>query len=206
MKSQLTIRQQARCEVVRAADRSNADAVASGGSDLYVKGHYVVEHWRNGKRFNEYHFRNDITNEGKNKLLDAMFNGATQISSWFMGLIDNAGYTALDATDTYDDINQAGNGWDEFTNYTEEGSGVNRATWASDAASGQSVTNSTVAVFDVTGTGTVKGLFLGGGLANAELKGDHDPSGTLWATALFGSGDVAVQNGDQLKVTYTVSA
>lgn len=206
MNSHLTISQQARCEVVRAADKANADAVASGGSDLKLKGRYVVEHWRDGKRFNEYHFCNGITNEGKNKLLDVMFHGVTAITTWFMGLIDNSGYTALAATDTYDDINQAGNGWDEFTNYTESASAVNRSTWAEDAASGQSITNSTVSVFDITGTGTVKGLFLGGGLANAELKSDHDPSGTLWATALFGSGDVAVQNGDQLKVTYTVSA
>lgn len=206
MRSQLTISQTATCEVVRAADKANANAAAAGDSCLDLKGRYVVEHWRDGKRFNEYHFRNDITNEGKNHLLDVVFHAQTVITAWFMGLIDNAGYTALDATDTYDDIDQAGNGWDEFTNYTEEASSVNRAAWAEDAASGQSITNSTVAVFDITGSGTVKGLFLGGGLANAELKGNHDPSGTLWATALFGSGDVAVQNGDQLKVTYTVSA
>jgi len=180
-----------------------------GGSDLQLKGKYVVQLWRGGKRINEFHFHNDITNEGKNKLLDVHFHADTAITAWFMGLIDNAGYSALAATDTYDDIDQAGNGWDEFQTYTDAGNGdsaTTRPAWPEDAASGQAITNSTVVVFDITGTATVKGLFLVGGIANANLKGDHAPGGNLWATALFGSGDVAVLNGDQLKVTYTVSA
>jgi hypothetical protein len=199
--SNLSIGQRAGCELVPAAH-----PVAS---DLQVRGRYVVEHWRNGKRINEYHFNNGITNEGKNKLLDVMFHEATQIGTWYLGLIDNAGYSALADTDTYDDIDQAGNGWDEFKNYTDAGNGdssTTRPRWQEDAASGQSITNSNVAVFDITGSGTVKGLFLVGGIANANLKGNHDAGGTMWATALFGSGDVAVQAGDQLKVSYTVSA
>ena len=52
----------------------------------------------------------------------------------------------------------------------------------------------------------MKGVFLAGGIANAQNKNDHTSGGTLWATALFTSGDVVVANGDQLKVTYTVSA
>jgi hypothetical protein len=37
------------------------------------------------------------------------------------------------------------------------------------------------------------------------MKSDHT-AGTLWSAATFTSGNVAVQNGDQLKVTYTVTA
>ena len=199
--SNLKLRQKADAALVRDTDPAS--------NDLNLKGRYVVEHWRNGKRFNEYHFQNDVTNEGKNKLLDVMFHGTAQISSWFLGLIDNAGYSALAAGDTYDDIDQAANGWDEFQNYTDAGNGdsaTTRPVWTEDAASAQSISNSSVAVFDVTGSGTVKGLFAVGGIANANLKGNHESGGTLWATALFGSGDVAVLNGDQLKVTYTVSA
>jgi hypothetical protein len=200
MNSQLNFRQNAGCELVRAADRGNVV------SDLDLKGRYVVEHWRDGKRINEYHFNNGITNEGKNTLLDVMFHGTTQVSTWYLGLIDNANYSALADDDTYDDVDQAGNGWDEFKNYTTGANATVRPTWAEDAASGQSITNSTVAVYDITGSGTVKGLFLCGGVASCSDKGDHATGGILWATALFGSGDVAVQNGDQLKVTYTVSA
>ncbi len=199
--SQLEISQRAECELVKAAMQPIPAA-----SDIKLKGRYVVEHWRGGKRINEWHFDNDIVNEGKNTLLDVMFHGSTQIGTWFMGLIDGAGYTALDAADTYVDINGAGNGWDEFTNYTMSASGVNRGTWPEDAASGQSITNSTVVTYDITGSGTVKGLFLCGGIPACETKDDNAAGGTIWATALFGSGDVAVQNSDQLKVSYTVSA
>lgn len=209
--SRLDLGHKAACELVPAAKVSAAKVPAKVGpqqakSEAKLKGRFIVEHWRDGKRINEYHIPNGITNEGKNQLLDAQFHAITAITSWWIGLIDNAGYTALAATDTCDDIDQAGNGWDEFKLHTVAANPTNRAVWAEDAASGQSITNSTVAVYDITGSGTVKGLFLVGGVANCLLKGDHDPGGTLWATALFGSGDVVVANGDQLKVTYTVSA
>ena len=61
-------------------------------------------------------------------------------------------------------------------------------------------------MFDITSAGTVKGVFLVGGVAAENTKNDHTAGGTLWATALFTSGDVVVANGDQLKVTYTISA
>ena len=68
------------------------------------------------------------------------------------------------------------------------------------------MTNASPVVFDITATETVKGLFLVGGIVAAQTKGDHAASGILWATALFTGGDVAVNNEDQLKVTYSVSA
>jgi hypothetical protein len=185
----------------------NPTGASSELSDL--GGRYIVEHWRDGERINEYHFDNGIVNEGKNFLLDVQFHALAAMATWYMGLIDNLNFSALDATDLYDDIDQAGNGWDEFALYTDAGNGdsaTTRPEWDEGAASAQSITNSSVTVFDVTGAGTVKGLFLVAG-TNANVKGDHT-AGTahkLWATALF-SGDVAVLNGDQLKVTYTVSA
>ena len=178
-------------------------------SDIQFEGKYIVAHYRNGQRINEYHFRNGVTNQGKNSVLNIMFHAATQITAWYLGLIDNSGYSALAVTDTYDDINQTANGWDEFTSYTDPAnsdSSTTRPAWDEGSASGQSITNSTVATFDITGSGTVKGLFLVGGGTASNTKGDHASDGTLWATALFSSGDVVVQNGDQLKVTYTVSA
>lgn len=177
---------------------------------LPLRGHFKVEHWRNGKRIDERQFNNGIVTEGKNFLLDVMFHGETAFGTWYLGLIDNAGYSALDATDIYDDINQAGNGWDEFDDYTDPGNSNNASTrpaWTEGAASSASITNSSTVNFDITATGTVKGIFVCGG-TNAQTKNDHT-AGTankLWATALFSGGDVAVENGDQLKVTYTVSA
>jgi len=179
------------------------------GSDLDPRGYFKIEHWRDGRLIGEYEFPNGITNEGKDQLLNAQFDAATQITTWYLGLIDNDSFTALAATDTYDEIDQSGNGWDEFTDYTDPGNGdsaTTRPVWNPDAAASQAISNGSVVVFDITASGTVKGLFLVGGGTAPENKGDHAASSTLWATALFDSGDVPVQNGDQLKATYTVTA
>lgn len=176
--------------------------------EIALRGEFTVEHYRNGKRINCYRFKNGIVNEGKNKLLNTMFNGSTQITTWYLGLIDDTGFSALADDDTYDDINQAGNGWDEFTSYTDPAnadSAVTRPVWPNNAASAQAITNGTLALFDITGAATVKGVFVVGGGTAPETKGDHAAGSTLWATALFTGGDVPVSSSDSLKVTYTVS-
>lgn len=200
--SSLNFSQGSNCELVR-AQHTNLNK-------LLATGRVKIDHYRGTERINSYEFPNGIVNEGKNYLLNAGFHNTTPYALWYCGLIDLTGYSALAADDTYDDINQAGNGWDEFTNYTDANNGdsaVTRPVWSNDAASGQSITNSTTAIFDITANGTVKGVFIVGGTGGAVNKSDHAATNNvLWATALFGSGDVAVLNGDQLKVTYTVSA
>ena len=198
--SQMKVNHNAGCSLVRA--RKSED-------QLQPRGRFVVEHFRNGVKIGQYEFPNGITNQGKNKLLDVMFHGVSAATTWWLGMIDNAGYTALAATDTYQNITQAGNQWAEFTGYNGCGnseSASTRPAWTVGAASNQASTNASPVVFDITGSGTVKGLFLVGGIANAQNKSNHDASGILWATALFGTGDVPVNASDQLKVTYTVSA
>jgi len=198
--TQMNVAQKAGCRMVRARKAED---------QLRPRGRFVVEHFRKGVKIGQYEFPNGITNEGKNKLLDVMFHAATAITTWWLGLIDNADYSALAATDTYENIDQVGNGWDEFTDYTDPANGSSSSTrpeWTEGAATGQAITNGSPVVFDITSSGTVKGLFLVGGIANAQNKGNHEAGGTLWATALFGTGDVPVNDEDQLKVTYTVSA
>jgi hypothetical protein len=198
--SQMNVNQNAGCSLVRA--RSTED-------QLKPRGRFVVEHFRNGVKIGQYEFPNGITNEGKNKLLDVMFHAVSPVTTWWLGMIDNAGYTAQAATDTYANIGQSGNQWAEFTGYTDAANGASASTrpgWAVGAASGQASTNASPVVFNITGAGTVVGLFLVGGIANAQNKSDHTAGGVLWATASFGTGNVPVNPSDQLKVTYTVSA
>lgn len=178
-------------------------------ADIAFKGRYKVEHFRSGEVVGVYEFDNGVTNEGKNAALETLFHSGTQFTAWRLGLIDNAGYTALAAADIYDNINQSGNGWDEFTSYTDAANGNSsstRPTWTPGTASSQSITNSSPVVFDITGSGTIKGLFACAG-TNAQTKGDHTAGSAhkLWGTALFNDGDKAVVSGDQLKVTYSVS-
>jgi hypothetical protein len=163
------------------------------GDKLNLRGKYRVDHFRSGRLLDTYLINNDITNEGKNLLFDVMFNDETQIasSSWYIGLISLTSYSALAATD----VMSSHGGWTEFTSYSQ----ANRVAWGPDAAASQSVTNGTPATFDMSSSGTVKGVFI----TSNNTKGGT--SGKLWSTALF-SADVPVVNGDQLKVTYTLNA
>ena len=102
-----------------------------------LSGRFNVEHWgADGKLISSQDFNNGITNLGKNFILDVMFNDQTAIlqNSWFISIIDNAGFTALDATDTP----SSHTGWTELEAYTE----ANRVAWGSGSASSQSTTNS----------------------------------------------------------------
>ena len=176
---------------------------------LNLTGKFVVEHWRDNELIGVYEILNAITIEGKNHLLDVVFRNQTESSLWYMGLIDLTGYTALDEGDTYDEIDQAGNGWDEFKTYDFAADSTKRATWIPIAAATKAISNTgTPSVFDITGAGTVKGIFLGGeptgGAAAPDTQGDNHAAGLLWSAALFSTGDVVVASSDQLKVTYTI--
>jgi len=201
MKDHIDFNQKASVELGR-----SGKAKGGVGSQFSPRGEFVVEHWRDGLLLATHTMKNGITTEGKNHAFDSTFDAQSPITVWYMGLIDLTGYTALDATDTYDDIDQAGNDWDEFKDYDYSAVSTNRGVWSPDAASAASISNSTQVVFDITASGTVKGLFICGGGAASSVQGDHAADGTLWATALFDQGDTAVVNADQLKVTYTISA
>lgn len=171
-----------------------------GGRDsLNLKGFYpAIQHFGRddkGGLFlkNIYSLENDITNEGKNEILDVMFSDATQTaaSSWFIGLISNSGYSALAAGDTM----ASHSGWTEFTGYSQS----TRVAWGPGNPASQSITNATPATFDINASGTLKGIFV---TTNSTKSGT---TGKLWATGLFAA-DVPVSNGDQMKITYTVSS
>jgi hypothetical protein len=184
VQDELKIEDKAECTVVR--NRPVADK-------LPLRGRFKVEHIRDGKVIGTYDFPNDITNEGKNTLFEIMFHDGTQIASsaWCSGLISNSGYSGLAAGDTM----ASHSGWTEATGYTQ----ANRVAWGPGAAASQSITNASPMTFDINATATIKGIFI----TNQNTKGGT--SGKLWATALFAA-DVPVSNGDQLRVTYTVSA
>lgn len=175
---------EAACSMVRKREAKN---------DFQPKGRWKVEHIRDGKVIGVYDFPNDITNEGKNHIFGVQFFDVTQIasSSWFSGLISNSGYSALAAADTM----ASHAGWTEFTGYSQ----ATRPAWGQGTPASQSITNASPITYDITSSGTIKGVFI----TSNSTKGGT--TGKLWATALFAA-DVPVSNGDQLKATYTVSA
>lgn len=152
----------------------------------------TVEHWRDGVKIADIEVLNGIVDVGVNSLLDVGFRNQIQIATWYMGLVDNSGFTAFADADTMG----SHTGWNEFTTYSEAA----RVTWSPDAATSRSISNSTTSAdFSINGSGTVKGIFI---TSDSTKSGT---TGTLWATAAFAS-TVSVVNGDVLKVTYTISA
>jgi hypothetical protein len=139
---------------------------------------------------------NGVVDVGINKLLDIMFRAITQITVWYMGLIDSSGFTGLVAGDTL----PSHAGWTENTAYTVTAGSTQRGTWTPSAAASKSITNGTAVAFTMTGAGTIKGFFL----CQDQLKATS--TNLLWATALFATGDQVVAIGDILNVTYTISA
>lgn len=162
---------------------------------------YTVEHWKRQVEgdlnsplvfHRRLRFANDITNEGKNDILDVYFSDGTQTASgnWRIGLVNASGFTAFAATDTL----ASHGGWTELTTYSQG----TRPAWGPGNPATQSITNAAAVQFDMTGTATVQGIFI----PNDSTKGGT--TGILWSTAPF-SPTVPVVNGDQLRVTYTLS-
>lgn len=186
--------------------------------DLPLKGRFHVEHWRKNKAgvaelLREIDMPNGITGQGKEWMFKVLFRNSTPITPWYNLLISGAGFTALAVGDVYAQINGT-NAWDEFVDYTDGNNGdsaTTRPEWVENAPSTVGATttiaNTTVGIFNITATGTVKGIGTVGGGSDADLKNDTATTGgILWGTALFTGGDVSVILGDQLKSVYSVTA
>lgn len=156
-----------------------------------LRGLFQLEHWRDGKKIGFYEFPNGITTVGKNHILDVGFHGSSATATWYIGLVDNSGFTAFADADTM----SSHTGWAESTAYTE----ATRPAWTEGAASAGSITNSSSVDFSINATAAIKGIFI------TSVNTKSGTTGVLWATAAFAS-VLNVINGDTIKVTYTVSA
>lgn len=140
--------------------------------------------------------KNGITNQGLNKLLNVMFQGATQITTWYLDLLATG--ATLAASDTY--ATHAGWAYTTSTNY----SNATRPTWAPAASTAQSSTNTATVDFTINATCTINGIAV---VAGSSTKADvASGSGVLWSTGSFPGGEQSLVAADTLKVTYTVNA
>lgn len=157
-----------------------------------VKGHYNVRCVApDGMVKWEEDFDNLITNAGINDVLNAYLRATTQTPAWYMGLIDNSGYSAMAAADTA----SSHSGWTENQAYAAS----TRPAWSAAAASNQSVSNTSSVNFSMNAPATIKGTFI----ISDSTKGGT--SGTLFSEASFSSGNQSVNSGDTLQCTFTVS-
>ncbi len=182
MREGFVLTEAASAQVVR-GQRTPQDAMS-------LKGHFHVQHIRAGKVLGEYDIHNLITDVGLNHILETEFHGGTPITTWYVGLVDNAGFSAF----AVGDIMSSHAGWVESQAYVA----ATRPQWTAGAAASRQITNAVTVDFTMNATVTIKGLFI----TSVNTKGGT--TGVLWSGAAFGS-TVPVNNNDVLKVTYTLS-
>lgn len=146
---------------------------------------------------------NLVTTQGLNDLLGKYLKGSAYTAAFFVGLIDNANFSALNAADTAAKITTSTpsggtNGWAESTAYSESV----RQTLTLGSVSGGSVDNSgSPSVFSINGACTINGAFT----VTSSTKGGT--SGILYSEVSFGSTRTfSGGGGETLTVTYTLTA
>jgi hypothetical protein len=140
---------------------------------------------------------NLTTNEGCNNALQNQFKASAYTAAWYVGLINNASFTALADTDSSAQINGS-NGWVEDTAY----SGSVRQTLTLGSVSSGSVSNTaSPASFTMNATGTLNGAFV----ASTATQGAGAGGTILYGEASFGSTQPYV-SGNVITVTITLTA
>ncbi len=132
-----------------------------------------------------------ITNAGLDYALAAAITGGSQISTWYLGLIDLASFTTgLAQTDTM----SSHPGWIENTQYAE----TTRPQLVSTEA-GQAISQALATVFTPNAGPTITGYFI----TSNNTKGGT--TGTLFSTVPFPINQVA-QSGTPIQIKYPLSA
>jgi hypothetical protein len=162
------------------------------GANLRIREHLHVRVLdATGRLKSEDWGHNLICNTALNDVLNEYIRATTQTTAWYMGLVDNAGYSAFAATDT----SSSHSGWAENQAYTQS----TRPQWSPSAASSQSITNSSSVNFSINATVTIRGIFI---ISNSTIGGT---TGTLFSEAAFSGGNQSCNSGDTLQSTYTLS-
>ena len=155
---------------------------------------WEFEIWRKGKLIDSWKQKNTCSAEGLNALLDIMFHGSTQITTWYIAIFESD-TTPADGTTYATPVYTESTAYDEAT----------RPAFNEAAASGKSITNSAnKAEFTIDATKTIYGAALVGGGTGATTPGDAAGGGTLFCASKFASSK-AVEDDDVLKVQITIT-
>lgn len=179
----------------------------SMGQILALGGARVVGHWKarawnpvlrpktgtvKGWEYLEREWKNIVVNQGLDDLLDVTLSGATQDTTWFVGLTD--GTPTVNAADTL----ASHAGWVEVTAFDE----TNRQAFVDAGASSQSLSNTaSPATFTINANSTtIGGAFLAGV--------NTGTGGRIYAAGAFTGGDIVLNDNAVLEVvaTFTMAA
>jgi hypothetical protein len=137
-------------------------------------------------------FSNGITQTAINSMWDTWFRNGSPAAAWYIGLIDDTDYSAVDDED---DTIASHSGWTEINADYDE---ATRPAWGPDAAASQAIANSLKATFTFNAAKDVRGAFV----VNENTKGGS--SGLLWNTGIL---DIkqSVVSGQTVKVYYALT-
>jgi len=190
-------------EKVDAQDLIGATALLGGrlSEQVSITGRYDVKCLdADGNLKWEDSIKNLVVNVGKANILSVYLGAGTQTTTWYMGLVDNTGYTAYNAADTM----SSHAGWSESVAYSNStrptvtfGTATASGGGAGSAGTGSIV--STAVTFTINASATIQGAFL----TTDNTK--SGTTGTLYSAGSFASSR-AVISGDSLLVTYTAQS
>jgi hypothetical protein len=136
-----------------------------------------------------------VVYEGLNAILNIMFHGATQITTWYCVIAETNTSPATGMT-------YATPSFTEWQAYDE----TTRPEFTEAAAASQSITNSAnKAVFTANDTKTLYGAGLVGGGTGGSTKGNTAGGGTLFDFGLFDTAQPVI-SGNVVNLTITISA
>ena len=140
---------------------------------------------------------NLVTTVGKNEALNQFLAGSSYTTVIYMGLKGTGSANVADTMSSHA-------GWSEVGGSNAPAYTGNRATPPFvNAASSGTKTQSTASSFAITSAGTVDGCFM---VVNSGASATKDNTGgILFSAGTFASGSRAVDNGDTLNVTYSLS-
>jgi hypothetical protein len=144
---------------------------------------------RRGRKIAAHVFPNGMTTGGANDALTTYFAGGSPQALWYIAVIDNVGFSALNAADTM----ASHGGWSENTTYA-----TTRPQWTPAAASGGAIAGTGPVTITFNGSAAIKGAFI----CSNNTRGGT--SGILWATGLLGSLQ-NMTNGQALSISYSTS-
>ena len=142
-------------------------------------------------------FDNLTTTEGRNDELTQYLKGSSYTAAFFVGLVDNASFTALAITDTAAQINGT-NQWIECTAYSQ----ATRPALTLGTASAGSIDNvASLATFSINATKTINGGFVVTNSTKAGTSGKIYGEGSFSSPRSFVSGDTLT-----VQVTLTLAS
>ena len=161
-------------------------------SGLGVGGVFTVERYDSeGNYIETWIAKNIIPNAVLNDILNVYFNAGSQSTAFYIGMVDNVGFSAFAATDTM----ASHSGWTENT----ATSNTSRPAWTPAAAASQSISNPAAWVIMMNASATIKGFFMTTSNTLGGTSGNLDATASLPAPQPCNAGDV-------LKGTYAINA